>query len=375
MHLYIHIPFCLKKCNYCDFISYAGIPPREVRRYLAALAKESELVAARFRPGKISTLYLGGGTPTYLSGEELFGIIQGIRNIFGMEEEAEITVEANPGTLTPKKLELLRLAGVNRLSLGAQSFDDGLLKVMGRVHRVEDIYQAFRWAREAGFNNIGLDLIYGLPGQTLSQWEDTLDRALELYPEHLSTYALELSLDSPWGRKQKLGELLLPREEEVLSMYELARQKLKEAGFEHYEISNFARAGFQCRHNLSYWENRDYLGLGAAAASHWKGRRWQNKAILEDYCRTLEEGRLSVAEEEELDQRRSMEETLFLGLRLRKGVSLKEFKARFGEELLTMYGAEIERLVSLGLVEIKGERLVITEKGLPLANEVFLAFV
>lgn len=375
MHLYIHIPFCLKKCNYCDFISYTGIPPKEVRRYLAALTKESKLVATRFRAGKISTLYLGGGTPSYLSAEDLLDIIEGVRDILGIEEEAEITLEANPGTLTPKKLALLRLAGINRLSLGVQSFDDGLLKAMGRLHRAEDIYQAFRWAREAGFNNISLDLIYGLPGQTFCQWEDTLDRALDLYPEHLSVYALELSLDSLWGRKQKLGELLLPKEEEVLSMYELACQKLKEAGFEHYEISNFARAGFQCRHNLSYWENRDYLGLGAGAASHWKGRRWKNMSRLEDYCRTLEEDRLPVDEEEELDQRQKIGETLFLGLRLRKGVSLKEFKDRFGEELLSMYGAEIEHLASLGLVEIKEERLVITEKGLPLANEVFLAFV
>lgn len=375
MHLYIHLPFCLKKCNYCDFISYAGVPRGQVRRYLAALLKEGELVAARFRPGKISTLYLGGGTPSYLSGEELLDIIEGVRNIFGIEGEAEITLEANPGTLTPKKLKLLRLAGINRLSLGAQSFDDGMLKAMGRVHQVKDIYQAFYWAREAGFSNINLDLIYGLPGQTLSQWEDTLNQALKLYPEHLSTYALELSLDTPWGRRQKLGELLLPREEEVLSMYELARRKLKEAGFEHYEISNFARPGFECRHNLSYWENRDYLGLGVAAASHWKGKRWKNRVEIEDYCQTLEEGKLPVAEEEELDQRQKMGETLFLGLRLRKGISLKEFKDRFGEELMSVYGPEIERLVSLGLVEIREGRMIITEKGLPLANEVFLAFV
>ncbi|MCG0277567.1 MAG: radical SAM family heme chaperone HemW [Thermanaeromonas sp.] len=375
MHLYIHLPFCLKKCNYCDFISYAGIPRGQVRRYLAALFKEMELVAARFQPRKISTLYLGGGTPSYLSGEELLDIIERVRNIFGIEEEAEITLEANPGTLTPKKLELLRLAGVNRLSLGAQSFDDALLKAMGRVHQAKDIYQAFYWAREAGFSNINLDLIYGLPGQTFSQWEDTLNQAIKLYPEHVSTYALELSIDTPWGRRQMLGDLLLPAEEEVLSMYGLACQKLKEAGFEHYEISNFARLGFKCRHNLSYWENQDYLGLGAAAASHWRGKRWQNEIAIENYCRSLEEGKLPVAEEEELDRRQKMGETLFLGLRLRKGISLKEFKDRFGEELMSVYGPEIERLVSSGLVEIREGRMVITEKGLPLANEVFLAFV
>ncbi|MGI9950823.1 radical SAM family heme chaperone HemW [Moorellaceae bacterium AZ2] len=375
MNLYIHLPFCLRKCHYCDFISFPGVPAPVVSRYLTVLGREMEMVASVFRPGKAATVYLGGGTPTYLPADDLAGLMARVISIFNIEEQAEITVEANPGTLTPEKLQALRAAGVNRLSLGAQSFKDELLETMGRAHGVQEIYQSFTWARQAGFTNINLDLIYGLPGQDLGDWENTLERALELEPEHLSAYSLELGPETPWGRSYSEGRLLLPDDEEVLAMYQRAREKLQEAGYEHYEISNFARPGFQCRHNLTYWENRPYLGVGVGAASYWDGRRWQNLTSLEAYCRTVEEGGLPSDEGEVLTCDRERGDTLFLGLRLLRGVSLKEYRERFGEDLLEVYGQKLERLLSLGLVTIEAGFLRLTEKGLPLANEVFAAFV
>ncbi|MGB9859145.1 MAG: radical SAM family heme chaperone HemW [Moorellaceae bacterium] len=375
MNLYIHLPFCRKKCHYCDFHSYPGVSASGVRRYLQALTREMELVAAALRPGKADTLYLGGGTPTYLSGGDLLGLISRVRNILGIEETAEITLEANPGTVTLPKLKALRAVGVNRLSLGAQSFNDNMLRAMGRIHRTEEIYQAFDWARKAGFENINLDLIYGLPGQSLSDWEDTLNRALALEPEHLSTYALELTPETVWGRRQAAGKLRPAAEEEVVAMYDRARAKLRAAGYEQYEISNFARPGWECRHNLVYWENRPYLGLGAGAASHWEGERWQNYASLEAYCEAVEKGKWPIAEREILTRRQQMAETVFLGLRLLRGLSLKEFRNRFGEELVDVYQKELERLTAWGLVEVQGDHLRLTEKGIPLANEVFVAFM
>lgn len=376
MNLYIHLPFCRKKCHYCDFISYPGVSAPRVRRYLQALAWEMELVAAAFGPGKAVTLYLGGGTPTYLSDRELVELIAQVRSIFGIEDKiAEITLEANPGTVTLRKLKAVRTAAVNRLSLGAQCFSDKMLAAMGRVHKVKEIYQAFDWAREAGFENISLDLIYGLPGQSLADWEDTLNQALALGPEHLSTYSLELAPETVWGRRWEAGKLHPAAEEEELAMYQRAREKLKAAGYEHYEISNFARPGFECRHNLVYWENRPYLGLGAGAASYWEGSRWKNHTSLEVYCEAVEKGDLPMAEREILSRRQQMAETIFLGLRLLRGLSLKEFKNRFGEDLVEVYKEEVERLTAWGLVEIRGNYLCLTEKGLPLANEVFVAFM
>ncbi|GFN22527.1 radical SAM family heme chaperone HemW [Thermanaeromonas sp. C210] len=375
MNLYIHLPFCLRKCNYCDFISFPAVPLPVTVRYLTALGREMEMVASVFRPGKAATVYFGGGTPTYLAADDLVGLMARVAAIFSIEELAEITVEANPGTLTPAKLQALRAAGVNRLSLGAQAFKDELLKTMGRVHGVREIYESFTWARQAGFANISLDLIYGLPGQDLDDWEETLERALELEPEHLSVYGLELAPDTPWGRSYSQGRLLLPDEHDVVAMYWTAREKIQEAGYEHYEISNFARPGFQCRHNLTYWENRPYLGVGAGASSYWGDRRWQNLTSLEAYCRAVEEGQLPAGEEEVLTPHRQRGDTLFLGLRLLRGVSLKEYRERFGEDLLEAYGRELECLSALGLVTVEAGFLRLTEKGLPLANEVFVAFV
>ncbi|APC07702.1 radical SAM family heme chaperone HemW [Neomoorella thermoacetica] len=374
-HIYIHIPFCVRKCNYCDFISYPEQSPEVMAVYCRLLEEEMKLAAGTWQPGPAATVFLGGGTPTILPADLLERILVAVEGYFNRQPEAEVSVEANPGTITLEKLRVLRSAGVNRLSLGVQSFDDRLLKAMGRIHRRRDIYQAYHLARRAGFANINLDLIFGLPGQTLEDWQATLREALALQPEHLAAYSLQVEEDTPWGRLAAAGNLNLPGEELELAMYQEAREKLAAAGYQQYEISNFARPGHRCRHNVTYWLNHPYLGLGAAAASSWRGERWQNYKNLEQYGAALSAGQLPRAEIEVTTPRQQMAETMFMGLRLLAGVNLQAFRQRFGKDAREVYAGEMERLLRAGLVEVRGHHLKLTERGLPLANEVFAAFV
>ncbi len=374
-HIYIHIPFCARKCNYCDFISYPEQSPEVMAIYCRRLEEEMELAAGTWQPGPAVTVFLGGGTPTILPTGLLERILVAVERNFDRQPGAEVSVEANPGTITLEKLRVLRSAGVNRLSLGVQSFDDRLLKAMGRIHRHRDIYQAYHLARRVGFANINLDLIFGLPGQTLENWQATLREALALQPEHLAAYSLQVEEDTPWGRLAAAGNLNLPGEELELAMYQEAREMLAAAGYQQYEISNFARPGYRCRHNLTYWLNLPYLGLGAAAASSWQGERWQNYSNLEQYGAALSAGQLPRAEIEVTTPRQQMAETMFMGLRLLAGVNLQAFRQRFGKDAREVYAGEMERLLRAGLVEVQGYHLKLTERGLPLANEVFAAFV
>ncbi|MDN5345509.1 MAG: hypothetical protein PWQ18_1623 [Clostridia bacterium] len=373
--LYIHIPFCVRKCHYCDFVSYPGQAPGVMAAYGRDLAKEMALVDTRWQPGPAATVYLGGGTPTLLPGVELEAVLGAVARTFGWQSGAEISMEANPGTVDTAKLQALRAAGVNRLSLGAQAFDDALLKAMGRIHRRQDIYQAYHLARRAGFNNINLDLIFGLPGQTLASWRATLKEALALQPEHMAVYSLQVEEGTFWGDLAAAGELALPGEELELAMYQAARERLAAAGYQQYEISNFARPGYECHHNLTYWLNHPYLGLGAAAASSWQGRRWRNYDDLGQYRAALSAGLLPRAEIDTLTRHQQMAETMFMGLRLIAGVDLEAFRRRFGVDARVVYARELTRLYQVGLVEERGGHLRLTEKGLPLANVVFVEFV
>ncbi|WP_428846043.1 radical SAM family heme chaperone HemW [Moorella sp. E306M] len=373
--IYIHIPFCIRKCHYCDFVSYPGRPPEEMAAYCRALEREMDLVAGKWQPGPAATVYIGGGTPTLLPARNLEQVLDAVDRFFGRQPGAEVTVEANPGTVDDAKLRVLLAAGVNRLSLGVQSLDDDLLAAMGRIHRRRDIYEAFDQARRAGFSNINLDLIFGLPGQTLDGWRATLKEAIALQPEHIAAYSLQVEEGTPWGKLAAAGELPLPGEELELAMYQEARQMLAAVGYQQYEISNFARPGYQCRHNLTYWLNQPYLGLGAAAASYWRGRRWQNYSELHRYRHVLSRGRLPRAEIETLTPHQQMAETMFMGLRLMAGVDLEDFRQRFGVDAREVYARELAGLYRAGLVEEKDGHLRLTEKGLPLANEVFMQFV
>ena len=382
--LYMHIPFCHAKCHYCDFNSYAGmLGARE--RYVDALLHEiayagaqTELTdGARMR---CRTIFLGGGTPSLLLPEQVAALLAAARSAFAVDADAEITLEANPGTLEYGRLDEMRGAGVNRLSMGAQSFDADLLRWMGRIHTPDEIEQAFLAGRAAGFTSINLDFIYALPGQSLATWEATLDRALTLAPDHLSLYSLIVEEGTPLFRWVAQGKVTPAEEDLAADMYERARDRLAGVGYHHYEISNWARPGHECRHNLTYWHNLPYIGLGAGAHG-WSGReRYAEARPIRDYIARVTappqpERRplpaLAVVEREDIDETLEMAETAILGLRLVDGLDLTRFERRFGATFDAAFGERLAPLAGYGLVERADGRIRLTERGLLLGNEVF----
>ncbi|NPB10002.1 MAG: radical SAM family heme chaperone HemW [Thermodesulfobacteria bacterium] len=370
--LYLHVPFCRRKCPYCDFFSLPVSDP-PVEEYLRALKKELELRREELEGLVFTTFYVGGGTPSLLPPwfyEELFSFLAG-RLSFAPEER---TLEANPEGLTPSLLKEYRLL-FNRLSLGAQSFSPEGLRVLGRLHTVEQTKEAVLRAQEAGFQNLSLDLIFAWPGQTVEMLAREIEEALSLAPEHLSCYELTVEPGTPFEQAFRRGTLRKPREEEILAMFSLLWERLAAAGFEHYEISNYARPGRRCLHNLFYWRAEPYLGLGAGAASFLGGRRTKNLEDLKGYLSALEQGRRPVGEEEELDSEALFREAVVLGLRLREGVLRRELRERFGFDLAQYYAREIPFLEARGLVHWDGERLRLTARGLLLANVVFRELV
>ncbi|MDA8233724.1 MAG: radical SAM family heme chaperone HemW [Clostridia bacterium] len=374
--LYIHIPFCIRKCHYCDFISFpAGAA--QIGQYLHALQGEMALVSAHMTPEEknLTSIFLGGGTPTCLNSCQLGNIMANIREYFTWPAGIEVTVEANPGTLTLDKLKQLRQQGVNRLSIGIQAFQDDLLAKLGRIHRKEDISKGVTMAREAGFANLNLDLIYGIPGQTMDQWQDSLARAVDLGLEHLAAYSLKIEEGTPYHEAYKKGNLTPCEEELELEMYLYTIEFLKSQGFHHYEISNFALPGKESRHNLIYWLNHTYLGLGPGAHSSWRNRRTANPGTLEEYVTNISTGVFPAQVEEIITPEIAMAETMFLGLRLTEGVDLEAFVQRFGVRAEDVYGEAINNFVDKGLLTLKEGRLHLTRQGLPLANLVFQAFV
>ena len=374
--LYIHIPFCLGKCNYCDFNSQAlNTFNGRLSDYLDCLKKELDLIGNQFFLKDVITVYLGGGTPTILSVVQLQNLMEHVYKRISFGKLEEITIEANPGTLTNNKLLALKEIGFNRLSLGAQSFNNELLKDMGRLYDVNDIEQAFIMAREARIENINLDLIYGLPNQTLNIWKTTLKKALQLRPEHIAVYGLTLEETTPWGKRFLQGELLLPDEEQVFEMYKYNQNKLQAAGFIHYEISNFCLKGKESKHNCTYWENEYYLGIGLGAGSYFYGNRYYNLTNIMEYMNTVKRGVRPLMETLILSQKEEMSETVFMGLRLRRGVSVAEFIRRFAVSPFCVYSEQIDKLVTLGLLQADKTSLRLTPKGLPIANVVFQEFI
>jgi oxygen-independent coproporphyrinogen-3 oxidase len=371
--IYLHIPFCLQKCPYCDFVSYAD-ENLFCYTYGEALIKELSLYQGKFAyPAK--SVYFGGGTPSLLPPVELAEILAGVISLVELVPGAEITLEANPATVGVSHLEILKQAGFNRLSIGAQARQNRLLSLLGRAHSSQDTEETVLKARKAGFSNLNLDLMYGLPGQSLEDWEDTLNWAVAMVPEHLSAYGLKLEEGTPWGEQYQRGLLSLPDEETILKMYELAIDTFKEAGYLHYEVANFARPGFKSQHNLLYWRNQAYLGLGVAAASHLGSVRWINTKTLDTYMNKVRGGILPVAENEVLSPEIEMAETVFLGLRLLEGYHPMDFQLRFHVPFEDIYGSQLAKLVALGLIEKHLGRIRLTEKGLPLANKVWQEFL
>ena len=374
--LYIHVPFCVKKCLYCDFTSFPADGPA-VKTYLESLVREINLYGSALADEDkiISSIFFGGGTPTTLPAASFKTVLDEVRSSFSLAAGCEITAEANPGTVDAAGLTQMLAAGVNRLSLGVQSFNDRLLAVLGRIHSAGQAAEAVRAAREAGFDNLNLDFIFGIPGQTVPDWRETLRQAVEMAPEHIAAYGLQLEEGTPLTRAAARGEICTCPEDDEIIMCRTAVDHLRSCGYSHYEISNFARPGRQCAHNLVYWLNRPYLGIGPAAHSYIKGARFSNYASLERYSDSLSREEYPVENKTRLAAADEMSETMFLGLRLTGGVDLDRFYRRFGRRAEDIYRREIEGLIGKGLLEMSGGRLRLTVEGLPLANIVFREFV
>lgn len=384
---YVHIPFCLKKCSYCDFLSFPGQTAAVRQAYCSALRQEISQTAEllRLQPGapvqRLETVFVGGGTPTVLLPEQLAGILQTLAAGFGLDEAGEYTLEANPGTVTAAGLQACRQAGFNRISLGLQAAQPHLLRMLGRIHDRDDFVAGVNMAAQAGFCSINADIMFGLPGQTLGDISETLELLLQLPIDHISFYSLTLEEGTPLQAFCAANPGLQPDEADERAQYHLIRKSLQAAGFEHYEISNAARPGHRCRHNLTYWLGQSYYGFGAAAHSFIQGVRRANTADLLAYIRKFT-GNLSClplfpAAEilETVDAAEAKNEMLLLGLRLLEGVRFADFAARFGCELLSCFGEAVDRLTGRGLLLQDEQGIRLSAKGLDLANQVFQEFV
>jgi oxygen-independent coproporphyrinogen-3 oxidase len=370
--LYIHVPFCRRKCSYCSFVSYA-YREADIPSYLQALQKE---LARRAGGELVRSVYFGGGTPSLLTVQQLGDLIATIGSIFRVNRAAEISIEANPGTVNREYLAAIRELGVNRLSLGVQSLQDSELERLGRIHTADEAREAIRQARDAGFDNLNIDLIYGLPGQTLSDWRRTLDEAIVMRPEHLSLYALTLEEDTPMREAIEAASLPGLDPDAAADQYELAGELLAANGYGHYEISNWATAGRECRHNLTYWRNLPYIGAGVAAHSCCDGHRLANTGSLDEYLAGFSGESWPAPEmDEEISPELALAETVILGLRLCEGIDPDDIYRRSEVDITARYRRPIEAMVGAGLLEQPGGRLRLTPRGRLLSNEVFWRFL
>jgi oxygen-independent coproporphyrinogen III oxidase len=405
--LYLHIPFCIHRCGYCDFNTYAGLEDL-IPAYVTALCQEIEQAAQG--AGKrlpVHTIFFGGGTPSLLPALQMEQILSRLRGCFDLDPQAEISLEANPGTLSPQYLLDLRQMGFNRISLGVQSANPGELRLLERQHDFPDVIRSVSWARQAGFDNLNLDLIFGLPEQSLGSWQHSLELVLGLGPEHLSLYALTLEHGTPFGHWARRGLLSTPDPDRAAEMYEWASQRLEQEGYTQYEISNWARGGgpgtadegratgngrmdstanpaYACRHNLQYWRNQPYLGLGAGAHGYAAGQRTVNSLVPAAYIQRFEAPKthqtfpLTAATQsfQEIDRQAEIGETMMMGLRLvREGVSEAAFQERFGQSLVEVFPEQIRRLSLQGLLEWQGQVLRLTNRARLLGNRVFMEFL
>jgi putative oxygen-independent coproporphyrinogen III oxidase len=359
--IYVHVPFCLTRCGYCDFNAYAGLD-HLAPRYLRALVAEASLAAPSWDGSQVTSVFLGGGTPTMQTPADLRSLLAHLCEVFEVDADAEITTEANPDTVDEASLAALLEAGYDRLSMGAQSFDPAVLAALERIHQPESVRAAFAAARRAGYANVNLDLIYGARGETLESWETTLRETVTLAPEHVSAYALTIEPATPLGRAVANGDAPEPDPDLQADMFSLGCEILGEAGYRHYEVSNWAKPGFECRHNLGYWERRPYLGLGAGAHSYREDHRWWNTRPPEEYMARVERGELPIGGEERLEPSDAYLEEVFLKLRILEGIP-----SSWVEE------ATAAPFIENGLLEDDFGRLVPTERGMLLLNELVLA--
>lgn len=369
LSIYVHVPFCASKCAYCDFASWPG-REGDRDRYFRTLWAEIEARADALTEYEVTTVFFGGGTPTLVPEAWIVETLNRLRARLPFSPRAEVTVEGNPGTLKPGQLDALRKAGVDRLSLGAQSFDDALLRSLGRVHTAAQIEQAVELARKAGFSNINLDLMYALPGQTMRQWMHTLEQAVALGVEHLSAYSLIVEEGTPMSRRVSRGEAVLPDEDEVNAMQRQAVERLARAGYGRYEISNFAKPGRECRHNIVYWRRGEYLGLGCAAHSFLGGCRFHDPLTLDAYLSWPQR-----QEVQRLTRQDEMEETLMLSTRMTEGLDMAAWERDFGEPFEKGRRAALDLLERSALIDRLDGKLRLTSKGMELHNAVVLALL
>ena len=366
---YVHIPFCTQICYYCDF-SKVFIKNQPVDAYLEHLIQETR----SYEIGKLRTLYIGGGTPTALSAQQLAYLLTELPKVMDLSEVEEFTIEANPGDLDPDKIVVLKESQVNRVSLGVQTFDNKMLKKIGRSHQEQDIYDNIRHLKQAGFDNISIDLIYALPGQTMDQVKENVAKAIDLDIPHMSLYSLILENHTVFMNRMRRGKLPLPKEELEAEMFEYIIEELEKAGFEHYEISNFSKPGFESRHNLVYWDNAEYYGLGAGASGYVDGIRYKNHGPIRHYLEAVEAGKARITEEH-LTLEEKMEEELFLGLRKKTGVSKARFEEKFGVSFDQRYGQVVASLKEQGLLVPDDKQIRMTKRGLFLGDTVAEKFI
>lgn len=365
--IYIHVPFCAAKCAYCDFASFPN-RLRDADAYFDALNAEIESWSDTLKNCEIQTVFFGGGTPTIVNPECIVRTLSTLFAHSNVNNNAEITIEGNPGTLNAEKLRAYRRAGINRLSLGAQSMNDETLRFIGRIHTAKQVAEAVSMARDIGFANLNLDLIYALPGQTLDDWRRTLEAAITLKPEHISAYSLIVEEGTEMFRRVACGECAVPNEDDCINMQRAATQTLAQAGYARYEISNYAKAGFECKHNIAYWRRYEYLGFGCAAHSMFGGRRFANPSDLSAYLA----GERRV-QEENLTLQDAIEETLMLGTRMCEGVSLEKWAREFGFRLERK--PAVQKLEAAGIVRVSNDRLSLTERGMEVQDAVVIALL
>lgn len=392
--IYIHIPFCVRKCDYCDFLS-APSDKKTMESYVDALQNEIILNRDRMKEYLVDTVFIGGGTPSILEGQFIVSIMENLRKNCSIKSDAEITIECNPGTVTKEKLLLYKMAGINRLSFGLQSADDEELKSIGRIHTFAEFLDSYNIARECEFDNVNIDLMSALPGQTVDSYKETLKKVIDLNPEHISAYSLIVEEGTRMKERVEQAERdgvdILPDEEAEREMYHVTKEILAKAGYSRYEISNYARSGMECSHNIGYWKRKDYLGFGVGAASLYKEERFNNVSDIKLYMRNLCDSEsgindsnnerfpeiLSLINEnkQKLSKEEQMEEFMFLGLRLTRGISKTEFKQMFDVEYEEIYGVVTEKLINEKLIIQTGDRIMLTEWGFDVSNYVMADFM
>lgn len=373
---YLHIPFCEHICHYCDF-NKVYLQRQPVKDYLQALDKEMELTLGKHLPNELKTIFVGGGTPTALDLEQTELFLESIKRhlLPYTPDELEYTFEANPSDLPKEKLDLLKSYGVNRLSLGVQAFQDSLLERIGRTHKAKDVFKTVQLAKEVGFENISIDLMYGLPGQTVDDFKESLAIAFDLGIQHVSSYSLQIEPKTVFYNQMQKGKLNLPEHDSEANMYQILLEEMDQNNYFQYEISNFSIKGYESKHNLTYWNNEEYFGFGAGAHSYVNGIRNGNIGPLNKYISSLNSGMLPYLETHKVTQEEAMEEELFLGLRKREGVSRQKFKNRYRYDLLEIFKTAVEEQREKGLIEVTEDSIRLTYKGLFLGNEVFQAFI